>query len=109
MVDSKNAPFRFFMDACRVLPRTNLDAAIGVSWLALLALIKWYCDRMAKRDMKRVRMWNMFCSLRLSVTILLFTFVSFMVHRNVPFDDSKFRILGQLPRGTYASCVHVSP
>ncbi|KAK8018310.1 sulfate permease [Apiospora marii] len=100
-VNSKNAPYRVFVDTCRALPHTNLDAAIGVSGLVLLALIKWYCNRMEKRDLKRVRMWNMFCSLRLSVTILLFTFVSFLVHRKVPFEDSKFRILGQLPRGTH--------
>lgn len=104
-VNSKNAPYRVFVDTCRALPHTNLDAAIGVSGLVLLALIQWYCNRMEKRDPKRVRMWNMFCSLRLSVTILLFTFVSFLVHRQVSFEDAKFRILGQLPRGTHH--VHV--
>ncbi|KAK8053374.1 sulfate permease [Apiospora saccharicola] len=98
-VNSKNAPYRVFVDTCRALPHTNLDAAIGVSGLILLALIKWYCDRMEKRDLKRARMWNMFCSLRLSVTILLYTLVSFLVHRNLPFEESKFGILGQLPRG----------
>ncbi|KAK6854719.1 sulfate permease ii [Apiospora arundinis] len=98
-VNSKNAAYRVFVDTCRALPQTRLDAAIGVSGLVLLALIKWYCDRMAKRDPRRERMWNMFCSLRLSVTILLFTLVSFLVNRKVPFEESKFRILGQLPRG----------
>ncbi|KAK6850916.1 sulfate transporter family-domain-containing protein [Apiospora arundinis] len=83
-VNSKNAAYRVFVDTCRALPQTRLDAAIGVSGL---------------RDPRRERMWNMFCSLRLSVTILLFTLVSFLVNRKVPFNESKFRILGQLPRG----------
>ncbi|KAK8084515.1 sulfate permease [Apiospora hydei] len=98
-VETKVAAYRVFVDSCRALPQTKLDAAVGISGLVLLALIKWYCDRMAKRDPKRVRMWNMFCALRLSVTILLFTLVSFLVHRKVPFEDSKFQILGPLPRG----------
>ncbi|KAK7943292.1 sulfate permease [Apiospora aurea] len=98
-VETKVAAYRVFVDSCRALPHTKLDAAIGISGLVLLALIKWYCDRMAKRDPKRVRMWNMLCALRLSVTILLFTFVSFLVHRKVPVEDSKFKILGPLPRG----------
>ncbi|KAK8069244.1 sulfate permease [Apiospora phragmitis] len=104
-VNSKNAAYRVLIDTCRALPRTNLDAAVGISGLVLLALMKWYCDRMARRDPKRVRMWNMFCSLRLSVTILLFTFVSFLIHRKVPFKESKFRILGPLPRGF----IHIGP
>ncbi|KAK8044822.1 sulfate permease [Apiospora rasikravindrae] len=98
-VETKNAAYRVFIDSCRALPHTRLDAAIGISGLVLLGVIKWYCDRMARRDPKNARMWNMFCALRLSVTILLFTFVSFLVHRNVPFKDSKFQILGPLPRG----------
>ncbi|ORY66529.1 sulfate permease [Pseudomassariella vexata] len=98
-INSKGPAYEVFINTCKGLGRTKLDAAVGLTGLLLLALIKWYCDFMAKRQPGRVRLWNMLCSLRLTFTILLYTLVSFLVHRNISLENQKFRILGQLPTG----------
>jgi len=98
-INSKGPAYEVFINVCKGLPRISLDAAIGLSALLLLGLIKWICEYMAKRQPKRARMWNMLCSLRLTFTILLYTLISFLVHVGLSAETSKFRILGKLPSG----------
>ncbi|KAH7027265.1 sulfate permease [Microdochium trichocladiopsis] len=98
-INSKGPAYEVFINVCKGLPRVHLDAAIGLSALILLSLIKWACEHMAKRQPKRARMWNMLCSLRLTFTILLYTLISFLVHIGLTAESSRFRILGTIPRG----------
>ncbi|KXJ85931.1 sulfate transporter family-domain-containing protein [Microdochium bolleyi] len=98
-INSKGPAYEVFINVCKGLPRVQLDAAIGVSALVLLGLIKWACEHMAKRQPYRARLWNMLCSLRLTFTILLYTLISFLVHIGLTAQTSRFRILGQLPVG----------
>ncbi|KAJ1327418.1 SULFATE PERMEASE II [Microdochium nivale] len=98
-INSKGPAYDVFINVCKGLPRVQLDAAIGVSALVLLSLIKWTCEHMAKRQPQRARLWNMLCSLRLTFTILLYTLISFLVHIGLTAETSRFRILGQLPVG----------
>ncbi|WYZ45019.1 hypothetical protein EsH8_VIII_000335 [Colletotrichum jinshuiense] len=109
-VNSKAAAYRVFIDTAHGLPRAQLDAAIGLTALLLLGLIKWYCERMARAQPKRKRMWEMFCSLRMTFTILLYTLVSFLVNRGLDAGEHKFRITGTLPKGfTHAGPPTLSP
>ncbi|CAI0641646.1 unnamed protein product [Colletotrichum noveboracense] len=109
-VNSKAAAYRVFIDTARGLPRVKLDAAIGLTALVLLALIKWYTERMAKTQPKRRRMWEMLCSLRMTFTILLYTLISFLVNRGLGDGEHRFRITGTLPRGfTHAGPPSLNP
>ncbi|KAF4920028.1 Sulfate permease 2 [Colletotrichum viniferum] len=109
-VNSKAAAYRVFIDTARGLPRVKLDAAIGLTALVLLALIKWYTERMAKTQPKRRRMWEMMCSLRMTFTILLYTLISFLVNRGLGDGEHRFRITGTLPRGfTHAGPPSLNP
>ncbi|KAF9881524.1 sulfate permease [Colletotrichum karsti] len=109
-VNSKAAAYQVFIDTARGLPRVKLDAAIGLTALVLLGLIKWYCERMARTQPKRKRMWEMFCSLRMTFTILLYTLISFLVNRGLADGEHKFRITGTLPRGfTHAGPPSLNP
>ncbi|KAK1996069.1 sulfate permease [Colletotrichum falcatum] len=98
-VNSKAAAYRVFIDTARGLPRVGLDAAVGLPALALLAAVKWYCERMARAQPGRRRTWEMLCSLRMTLTIVLCTLVSFLVNRGLETEDLRFRITGTLPRG----------
>ncbi|KAK2011536.1 sulfate permease [Colletotrichum eremochloae] len=98
-VNSKAPAYRVFIDTARGLPRIKLDAAVGLTALALLTAIKWYCERMARTQPRRKRMWEMLCSLRMTFTVVLYTLVSFLVNRGLEGKDLRFRITGTLPRG----------
>ncbi|KAF6825638.1 sulfate permease 2 [Colletotrichum plurivorum] len=100
-VNSKASAYRVFVDTARSLPRAKLDAAVGLTALLLLALIKWFCERLARgaRKPQRKRMWEMMCSLRMTFTILLYTLISFLVNRGLEDGEHRFRITGTLPRG----------
>ncbi|KAK2055542.1 sulfate permease [Colletotrichum caudatum] len=104
-VNSKAAAYRVFVDTVRGLPRTRLDAAVGLTALALLAGVKWYCERMARAQPRRRRTWETLCSLRMTITVVLYTLVSFLVNRGLEGGDLRFRIAGALPRGL----THVGP
>ncbi|KAK2026582.1 sulfate permease [Colletotrichum zoysiae] len=104
-VNSKAAAYRVFVDTVRGLPRIRLDAAVGLTALALLAGIKWYCERMARAQPRRRRTWEMLCSLRMTFTVVLYTLVSFLVNRGLESRDLRFRVTGTLPRGL----THVGP
>ncbi|KAJ0158610.1 Sulfate permease 2 [Colletotrichum tanaceti] len=122
-VDSRAAAYRVFVDTARGLPRARLgDAAIGLTALALLAAIKWYCQRMAGRQQQQQqqppshrRAWEMLCSLRMTFVILLSTLVGFLVNRGLADGgggggEHKFRVTGTLPRGfTHAGPPSLSP
>ncbi|KAK1984724.1 sulfate permease [Colletotrichum cereale] len=109
-VNSKAAAYRVFIDTARGLPRVKLDAAVGLTALALLAAVKWYCERMARTQPRRRRTWEMLCSLRMTFTVVLYTLVSFLVNRGLEADHLRFRITGTLPRGfTHAGPPSLDP
>ncbi|TDZ37390.1 Sulfate permease 2 [Colletotrichum spinosum] len=109
-VNSKAAAYRVFIDTAQGLPRVKLDAAIGLTALVLLGLIKWFCEHMAQSQPKRRRMWEMCCSLRMTFTVLLYTLISFLVNRGLGDNEHKFRVTGTVPRGfTHAGTPSLHP
>ncbi|EFQ30560.1 sulfate permease [Colletotrichum graminicola M1.001] len=109
-VNSKAAAYRVLIETARGLPRIKLDAAVGLTALALLAAVKWYCERMARTQPRRRRAWEMLGSLRMTFTIVLYTLVSFLVNRGLESRDLRFRITGALPRGlTHAGPPSLDP
>lgn len=98
-VDTREAPYRVLINTLKGLPTMQLDAAIGVSSIVLLFAIRGFCARMETRQPHHKRVWSTLSSLRLTFTMLLFTLISYLVHRTLEFEDSKFQIVGHIDRG----------
>lgn len=101
-INTREAPYLVIINTLKGLPRTKLDAAIGITSIVLLFVIRDVCAKMEVRQPSRKRMWTTISSLRLTFTILLYTFISWLVHRNIPVGHSKFRIVGVIQSGKFA-------
>lgn len=98
-VNTREAPYRVMLETIRGLGRVQLDAAIGLSAIALLFFLKSFCSFMEARRPGQRRLWTSISSLRLCFTVLLFTLVSYLVHRAAPSAPHKFRIVGFIEPG----------
>ncbi|KAF2829026.1 sulfate permease-like protein [Ophiobolus disseminans] len=97
-VNSREAPYKVYVNTLKGLPRTKLDAAIGISSIVLLHAIRSACTRMEVRQPER-KVWTYLNSLRLSFVIMLYTLVSFLVNRGEPTGKEKFRVVGHIDKG----------
>jgi sodium-independent sulfate anion transporter 11 len=81
---------------------TTLDAAIGLTALTMLYLIRSACKFAAKRFPSQQKKLFFVSTLRTVFVILLYTLISWLVNRNIAAKTSskaKFKILGTVPRG----------
>lgn len=96
---TREAPYIVFIHTLQGLPRTTLDAAMGLSALAMLYLIRAGCSFAAKRWPQHQRLAFFLSTLRTVFVILLYTMISWLVNRGLPKDQVKFKILLDVPRG----------
>jgi sodium-independent sulfate anion transporter 11 len=85
---------------------TTLDAAMGLTALAMLYLIRSACKLAAKRFPSKKKAIFFISTLRTVFVILLYTLISWLVNRNIAANNSakaKFKILGTVPRGNTPS------
>jgi sodium-independent sulfate anion transporter 11 len=97
-VNTRDAAYRVIIESLKGLPRTKLDAAIGLSSIVLLYCIRYLCTRMQLRDPARQKTWAILSSLRLTFAMLVYTFISWLVNRNRR-EAPAFRIVGHIERG----------
>jgi sodium-independent sulfate anion transporter 11 len=64
------------IDTLKGLPKTKLDAAIGLTALAMLYLIRFACTFMAKKQPQRAKTYFFISTLRTAFVILLYTGIS---------------------------------
>lgn len=100
-INTRESPYKVIINTLKALPDTKLDAAIGFSSIVLLFGIRDICAFMERRHPQKKRVWSYISSLRMTFVMLLFTLVSFLVHRGVPFEESKFRIVGKIDPGMH--------
>lgn len=98
-INTRGPAYRVAIDFFKGLRGVKLDAAVGLTALALLYLIKWFCEHMATRQPQRKKLWSTFFSLRFTFTVLLYIIISFLVNRGLPLGESRFRLLGHIPTG----------
>lgn len=98
-INTREAPYQVYINTLKSLPDAQLDAAIGTSSIVLLFAIQTFCSKMEVRNPKEKRMWGMLSSLRLTFTVLLYTFISWLVHRTTVEGHEKFRIVGRIEKG----------
>ncbi|ORY18639.1 sulfate permease-like protein [Clohesyomyces aquaticus] len=109
-IKTREAPYKVYINVLRNLGRTQLDAAIGLTSIVLLFILR---DVFAKLEMRRPakkRLWAMLSSMRLTFAILLYTFISWLVHRKLPHGQHKFRLVGHIESGfKHAGVPKMSP
>jgi sodium-independent sulfate anion transporter 11 len=103
---TRDEPYKVIIHTLGGLPSTNLNAAIGLTALLMLYGIRSIFNFLAGKQPHRRKLWFFMNTLRTAFVILLYTLISYLVHRNLP-DRSeksakkltKFSVLGPVPRG----------
>ena len=96
--NTRDATYLVVIHTLQGLPRTTLDAAIGLTALTMLYIIRSACKFAAKKFPRRQKLIFFVATLRTVFVILLYTLISWLVnrhHRKKPL----FKILGTVPRG----------
>lgn len=97
---TRDATYLVFINTLKHLGRTKLDAAMGLTALTMLYAIRSACKYFAKRYPKHQRLIFFLSTLRTVFVILLYTMISWLVHKDLPRGETKFKILLDVPRGT---------
>jgi len=113
---TRDEPYKVIIHTLGGLPSTNLNAAIGLTALLMLYGIRSIFNYLARKQPHRRKLWFFMNTLRTAFVILLYTLISYLVHRNLPNRSSetakkltKFSVLGPVPRGfTHAAVPKMS-
>jgi sodium-independent sulfate anion transporter 11 len=100
--DTRAATYKVFINFLKGLPRTKLDAAIGLTALFLLYAIRSATAFGAKKYPAKQKLFFFLATLRTAFVILLYTLISWLVnrhHRGNKGKNALFKILGPVPRG----------
>jgi solute carrier family 26 (sodium-independent sulfate anion transporter), member 11 len=97
---TRDATYKVIINTLKNLGHTKLDAAMGLTALTMLYLIRATCSYSAKRYPKHQRLFFFLGTLRTAFVILLYTMISWLVnmHRR---SNPKFTILSTVPRGEH--------
>jgi sodium-independent sulfate anion transporter 11 len=101
-VNTRGSTYLVIIDTLKNLGLTSLDAALGLTALAMLYIIRFACNQGAKKIPSQRKTFFFLTTLRVSFVILLYTMIGWLVnkdHRTHP----KFAILGKVPRGMLSS------
>jgi len=97
-LNTRDATYLVIINTLRQLGHSTLDAAMGLTALALLYIIRYACKLAAKKRPNQKKTFFFLSTLRTVFVILLYTMISWIVnkdHRAKPL----FKILGDVPRG----------
>ena len=97
-VNTRDAPYLVAVNTLKSLGEAKVDAAIGISCILLLFVVRDGCAAMAGRQPGRKRMWDTIAALRQVSAMVFYTLVSFLVNRNYR-DEPKFQLLGKIQSG----------
>ncbi|KAF3015651.1 Sulfate permease 2 [Neopestalotiopsis sp. 37M] len=103
---TRDSTYLVIINTFRFLPTAKLDAAMGLTALTMLYLIRFACNQAAKRYPQKQKLFFFLSTLRTAFVILLYTMISWLVnmnHRSSP----KFTILSDVPRGFTHAAVPV--
>ncbi|PHH69503.1 hypothetical protein CDD80_6692 [Ophiocordyceps camponoti-rufipedis] len=108
-VNARDSTYRVIIDSLRRLPTTRLDAAMGLTALAMLYIIRAWCSSMARRKPRLAKVFFFVSTLRTVFVILLYTGISAAVNVSRR-DKPKFSIIKDVPRGfQHAAVPDVNP
>lgn len=97
-VNTRDAPYMVIINTLKGLPNSKLDAALGLTALLMLYLIRGFCSFMGKKQPNRAKTYFFISTLRTAFVILLYTAISAGVnlhHKKKP----SFSVIKDVPRG----------
>ncbi|KAF7546274.1 hypothetical protein G7046_g9347 [Stylonectria norvegica] len=97
-VNTRAATYKVIIETLKHLPDTKLDAALGLTALTMLYLIRFTCTTLAKKHPSKAKLYFFISTLRTAFVILLYTGISAGMnihHRKKPVVS----ILGSVPSG----------
>lgn len=98
---TRDPAYLVFIHTLQGLPRTKLDAAMGLTALFMLYGIRSLCNWAARRWPQHQRVAFFLSTLRTVFVILLYTMISWLANKDLPRGTSKFKILFDVPRGKF--------
>ena len=98
---NRDSTYKVVINILKHLGRTKVDAAMGLTALAMLYMIRSACNFGARRMPNRAKTFFFISTLRTAFVILLYTMISWLVnrHHRGPKQKPVFAILGKVPRG----------
>ena len=99
-INTREPPYKVIISSLKNLGDTRLDASIGLTCIALLFFLRDYFSYLERRQPSRKRLWSTLSSLRQVFAMLFYTLISWLVHKDMPLGESKFRIVGNIESGT---------
>jgi solute carrier family 26 (sodium-independent sulfate anion transporter), member 11 len=97
-VNSRGRTYWVIIHTLQKLGLTKLDAALGLTALVMLYLIRFTCNQAAKRFPSRRKTFFFVSTLRTAFVILLYTMISWLMNRHHR-EKPVISILGTVPRG----------
>jgi sodium-independent sulfate anion transporter 11 len=98
-INTRDAAYKIIINTLKALPKSQLDAAMGLSALFLLYFIRGVCSYLGKKQPNRRKIWFFVSTLRMAF-VMLYTLISYLVNRKIKVaSKAKFKILGVVPRG----------
>ncbi|KOS20798.1 Sulfate permease 2 [Escovopsis weberi] len=95
---NRDAPYRVIINTLKHLPHSKLDAAIGLTALFLLYLIRFSMTKLADRFPAHKRLIFFFNTMRTVFVILLYTMISWLINKDRKLNTA-IRVLGVVPKG----------
>ena len=104
LFDTRQKSYYVVIRTLQNLPNCTLDAAMGLTALAMLYLIRFTFNYLAKKQPHRAKIWFLCNTMRSVFVILLYTMISAVSNLDIPRTDdgadlAKWKILGPVPRG----------
>ncbi|PSR88884.1 hypothetical protein PHLCEN_2v5033 [Hermanssonia centrifuga] len=99
--DTRAATYKVIINSLKFLPKTQLDAAFGLTGLVCLYLIRMTCDWLGKRYPRQKRLWFFVSTFRNAFVIIVLTIASWLFCRHRVSKSGKYpiKILETVPRG----------
>jgi sodium-independent sulfate anion transporter 11 len=103
-VNNREATYKVVINILKHLGRSDLNAAIGLTALTMLYLIRYVCGALARRYPSRQKTFFFLSTLRTAFVILLYILISYLCNRSAKAHKKKpkFATLGTVPRGMIA-------
>ncbi|KAL8631698.1 hypothetical protein Q9189_002605 [Teloschistes chrysophthalmus] len=97
---NRESTYKVVINILKHLGRSERDAAMGLTALFFLYLVRSLCNFGARRMPHRAKTFFFVSTLRTAFTILLYTMISWLVNRHHRSKkQQRFAILGMVPRG----------
>jgi len=81
-VKTRQATYLVFINFWKHIGDTKLDAALGLTALFMLYLIRYAANFMARKQPKQQKLWFFVSTLRTAFVILLYTMISWLMNRH---------------------------